>query len=80
MYNNNLDTLDASDQMMLPHIKLLLWFVRKKLHTPNNLLSTPPKEKKDKNDSITPIKLIDWVGLSTIDVFSSVAFILFAKN
>ena len=69
MYNNNLDTLDASDQMMLPHIKLLLWFVRKKLHTPNNLLPmhprTPPKKnkKKDKNDPVTPTELIAWVGL-----------------
>ena len=61
MYNNNLDTLDASDQMMLPHIKLPLSFVRKKLHTPINLLSAP--KKKDKNDPVTPTKLIEWVGL-----------------
>ena len=79
MYNNNLDTLDASDQMLSPQIKLPLWFVRKKLHNPNNLLSpyTPTPQKKDKNDLVTPTKLIEWVGLSTIDVFSSVAFILF---
>ena len=76
MYSN-LDTLDAGDQMLSPQLKLPLWFVRKKLHTPNNLLSAPPKKKKDKNDPVTPTKLIEWVGLSTIDAFSSVAFILF---
>ena len=69
MYNNNLDTLDSSDQMLLPQIKLPLWFVRKKLHT-------PPK-KKDENDPVTPTKLIGWLGLSTIDAFSSVVYILF---
>ena len=72
MYNNNLDTLDASDQMMLPHIKLPLWFVRKKSthpYQPSLCAPNPPKKqkKKDKNDPVTLTKLIEWVGLSTID-------------
>ena len=51
MYNNNLDTLDASDQMMLPHIKLPLWFVRKKSthpYQPSLCAPNPPKKQKKK--------------------------------
>ena len=52
MYNNNLDTLDASDQMMLPHIKLPLWFEEKN-YTPNTLTTFSPRPHPQKQKKRT---------------------------
>ena len=65
-------------QLVVASNKTTIVICKKKITT----LTPPPPparggKKRDKNDPITPTKLIEWVGLSTIDAFSSNAFILF---